>query len=51
MDYDYKNSDIWIDQFFPNINIRHYKGKVLDIVQVGYTLDGRMERKPIVQSF
>ena len=47
--YDYKNADTWIDQFFPEVNTRNYKDKVFDIVQVGYTINGQTERKPVVQ--
>lgn len=47
--YDFKNSDIWIDKFFPEVSIWNYKGKVFDIVQVGYTIGGVTEQKPIVQ--
>lgn len=47
--YDYKNGDTWIDKFFPKVSTRNYKGKVFDIVQVGYSIDGQIERKPIVQ--
>lgn len=47
--YEYKNGDTWIDRFFPEVSMRNYKGKVFDIVQVGYTIDGVTEKKPVVQ--
>lgn len=47
--YDYENADIWIDKFFTRLNSRSFKGKVFDIVQVGYTINGQLEKKPIVQ--
>ena len=47
--YEYKNGDTWIDRFFPEVSTRNYKGKVFDIVQVGYTIDGVTEKKPVVQ--
>lgn len=47
--YEYKNGDTWIDKFFPEISTRNYKGKVFDIVQVGYTINGVTEEKPVVQ--
>ena len=47
--YEYKNGDTWIDRFFPEVSMRNYKGKVFDIVQVGYTIEGVTEKKPVVQ--
>lgn len=47
--YEYKNGDTWIDRFFPEVSTRNYKGKVFDIVQVGYTIEGITEKKPVVQ--
>ena len=47
--YEYKNDDTWIDKFFPEVSTRNYKGKVFDIVQVGYTIEGVTEKKPVVQ--
>ena len=47
--YEYKNGDTWIDKFFPEVSTRNYKGKVFDIVQVGYTIEGVTEKKPVVQ--
>lgn len=47
--YEYKNDDTWIDKFFPEVSTRNYKGKVFDIVQVGYTVEGVTEKKPVVQ--
>ena len=47
--YEYKNDDTWIDKFFPEVSTRNYKGKVFDIVQVGYTIEGMTEKKPVVQ--
>lgn len=47
--YDFKNSDTWIDKFFPMVSSRDYKGKVFDIVQVGYTIEGKRTSKPVVQ--
>lgn len=47
--YEYQNGDTWIDRFFPEVSMRNYKGKVFDIVQVGYTIDGVTEKKPVVQ--
>ena len=48
-DYDYENADIWIDKFFPGLNLRNYQKKVFDIVQVGYTINGELIKKPVVQ--
>lgn len=47
--YEYKNADTWINQFFPEVSTRNYKGKVFDIVQVGYTIGGKTESNPVVQ--
>ncbi len=47
--YDYTNGDTWIDKFFPEVSIRNYKGKVFDIVQVGYAIGGKTIKKPDVQ--
>lgn len=47
--YEYTNGDTWIDKFFPDVSIRNYKGKVFDIVQVGYVIGGKTIRKPDVQ--
>lgn len=49
--YEYKNGDTWIDKFFPEVSTRNYKGKVFDIVQVGYTIEGVTEKKPVVQYY
>lgn len=49
--YDYSNSDTWIDKFFNSVIAREHIGKVFDIVQVGYSIGNKNEKKPIVQYF
>ena len=49
--YEYKNDDVWIDKFFTKLNSRNFKGKIFDIIQVGYTINGMVEQKPVVKIF
>jgi hypothetical protein len=48
--YEFKNSDIWINKFCPEISPRDYAGKVFDLVQIGYSIQGKeqVHNKPIV---
>lgn len=48
--YEFKNSDTWINKFCPEISPRDYAGKVFDLVQIGYSIQGEelLSCKPIV---
>lgn len=51
--YEFKNSDTWINKFCPAISPRDYAGKVFDLIQVGYQMQGEEQTscKPIVVYF
>ena len=51
--YEFKNSDTWINKFCPAISPRDYAGKVFDLIQVGYQIQGNEQTscKPIVVYF
>lgn len=51
--YEFKNSDTWINKFCPNIFPGDYEGKVFDLIQVGYQIQGEEQTscKPIVVYF
>ena len=37
--HDYKNYDVWIDKFFPNVSVRDYKKwNIFDISSIGYEI-------------
>lgn len=48
--YDFKNSDTWINKFCPAIFPGDYEGRVFDLVQIGYQIQGEdcISYKPIV---
>lgn len=51
--YEFKNSDTWINKFCPAIFPGDYEGKVFDLIQVGYQIQGEEQTscKPIVVYF
>lgn len=51
--YEFKNSDTWINKFCPDIFPGDYEGKVFDLIQVGYQIQGEEQTfcKPIVVYF
>lgn len=51
--YEFKNSDTWINKFCPAISPRDYAGKVFDLIQVGYQIQGEEQTscKPVVVYF
>lgn len=51
--YEFKNSETWIDKFCPAICPRDYAGKVFDLIQMGYQIQGKelISYKPLVVYF
>lgn len=51
--YEFKNSDTWINRFCPDLSPRDYAGKIFDLVQIGYWMEGEelIFNKPIVTYF
>lgn len=51
--YEFKNSDTWINRFCPDLSPRDYAGKIFDLVQIGYWMQGEelIFNKPIVTYF
>ena len=46
--YESSNEDVWIDKYCPDFAIYDYKGVIVDIIQVGYTVSNKEIHKALV---